>query len=179
MNGPDANFYYLEGRKVIADPSNVTAQGTAEARRLFEDAIRLDPEFAEAHAELGGHMRRVANANPMYAARKGEVRNARADAQRDDPNYASARALCDMAALAFNGLHRGAFMSMREAWPEGPDRKAYGFRVDTDRGPRIALFYMEGALFKRRLAVLMKPGEPLPLGSLSLSKRDFAAIVPG
>ena len=130
-------------------------------------------------ADLAQHMQRIAQSNPMYAARKGEAQHIRAEAQRSDPNYTSARALCEMAGLQFNGLHRGAFMSLREAWPEGPDRNAYGVRIDTDRGPRMALFYTEGGLFKRRLAVLIQPGEILPLGSLSLKKSDYAAIVPG
>ena len=68
---------------------------------------------------------------------------------------------------------------MREVWADGPDRNACCFRVDTNQGPRMACFYSEGGLFKRRLAVLIKPGESLPLGSLSLSRGDYDAIVSG
>jgi hypothetical protein len=129
-------------------------------------------------AELGQHMQRLAQANPLYAARRAEADRIRAEAQRNDPAYKAVRTLCDMAGLKFAALGQGAYTSMRSVWPEGPERNAFGFRVETDRGPRAALFYTEGGLFKRRLAVLLQPGENLPLGSLSLSRADYEAIVP-
>jgi hypothetical protein len=66
---------------------------------------------------------------------------------------------------------------MRSAWPDGPDVRAYAFRVDTGMGPRAALFYAEGAFFKRYLSVLVEQGGGLPLGSLTLTKGDYTAIV--
>lgn len=50
----DRNAYdfYLKGREMWADPEKVTPEGNAEARRLFEKAIELDPGYAEAYAEL-------------------------------------------------------------------------------------------------------------------------------
>jgi hypothetical protein len=40
------------------------------------------------------------------------------------------------------------------------------------------VFYVDGGLFKRRLAVLLERGQALPLGSLSLGKADFDAVAP-
>jgi adenylate cyclase len=48
----DANDYYQQGLAIIADPTKYTAQGTAEARDRFETAIKLDPNFSKAYAEL-------------------------------------------------------------------------------------------------------------------------------
>jgi hypothetical protein len=130
-------------------------------------------------AELGQNMQRIAAANPMFAARRAEADRIRAEAQRKDPAYKAARSLCEMAGLQFAALGQGEFAPMREVWPDGPARNAYCFRVETNRGPRMACFYSEGGLFKRRLSVLIQPGESLPLGSLSLSRGDYDAIVPG
>jgi hypothetical protein len=67
---------------------------------------------------------------------------------------------------------------MRSLWPEGPNHAAFAFRVETSGGARVALFYSEGGIFKRRLAVLIEPGVSLPLGSLTLTRAEYAAIVP-
>jgi adenylate cyclase len=48
----DANDYYQQGLAIIRDPSKFTADETNEARRLFEKAIELDPQFWQAYAEL-------------------------------------------------------------------------------------------------------------------------------
>jgi TolB-like protein/class 3 adenylate cyclase/Tfp pilus assembly protein PilF len=48
----DAYDYYLQGKKVWADPGKVTVEGNNEARRLFEKAIELDPAYSSAYAEL-------------------------------------------------------------------------------------------------------------------------------
>jgi adenylate cyclase len=48
----DANDYYQKGLAIIADPSKITADETNEARRLFEKAIELEPQFWQAYAEL-------------------------------------------------------------------------------------------------------------------------------
>jgi len=130
-------------------------------------------------AELVQHIQRIAAANKLFGARRGEAERARAEKERSDPTFKSVRALCEMAGLQFRGLGPGGFAPLRSVWPEGPDRRAFGFHVDTDRGQRAALFYADGGLFKRQLAVLIQPGEPLPLGSLRLSREDFSTIVPG
>ena len=70
------------------------------------------------------------------------------------------------------------FAPMRSVWPDGPDVRAYGFRLDTDKGPRAALFYCEGRFFKRYLSVLVVQQGGLPLGSLPLTAADYAEIVP-
>jgi hypothetical protein len=129
-------------------------------------------------AEMNQHLNRVAALNRLLAPRKQESDAIRAEHERNDPAFRAAKALCDMAGLRFAGMRATGFSPMRSIWSEGPDRTAYVFRVDTDRGPRAALFYVEGRLFKRRLAVLMEQGGTLPLGSLSLSRGDYDAIVP-
>jgi hypothetical protein len=129
-------------------------------------------------AEMSQHLNRVAAANRLFQHRRQETARLRAEHERDDPAYRAARALCDMTGLRFAGLHAGSFAQMREFWPEGPDRLAFAFRVDTDRGPRAALFYAEGGLFKKRLAVLIEHGNPLPVGSLTLAQSEYNEIVP-
>jgi tetratricopeptide (TPR) repeat protein len=49
MNAYD---YFLQGRKVLNDPTKVTVEGNNEARLLFEKAIELDPKFSRAYVEL-------------------------------------------------------------------------------------------------------------------------------
>ena len=128
--------------------------------------------------EMSQQLNRVAAFNRLYQHRRQETAQLRAEHERDDPTYRAARTLCDMAGLRFAGLHTGAFAPMRASWPEGPDRAGFAIRVDTDRGPRAALFYIEGGFFKKRLAVLIEHGNPLPVGSLTLSAGEYAEIVP-
>jgi hypothetical protein len=131
-----------------------------------------------ADGEMNQHLNRIGGMNRLYQHRRQEAATLRAQHERDDPAYKAARSLCEMAGLRFTGLHMGAFAPMQQTWPEGPDRPGFAFRVDTDRGPRAALFYIEGGLFKKRLAVLIEHGNPLPVGSLTLSRGEYDAIVP-
>lgn len=117
-------------------------------------------------------------ANPLRARRQAERDRARAEQEKSDPTYRAVHALCDMSHLRFFKLGDGAAGPMRAIWPEGPDRRGFARRVQTDHGDRAVVFYTEGALFKRRLAVLLEQGGALPLGSLTLSNEEFAAIVP-
>jgi tetratricopeptide (TPR) repeat protein len=48
----DANDYYQQGLKIIADPSKYSVKGTAEARALLMKALDLDPGLSRAKAEL-------------------------------------------------------------------------------------------------------------------------------
>lgn len=130
-------------------------------------------------AELGQHMQGVISSNPLFEQRRAEAERVRAEQQKSDPAFKAVRALCEMAGLKFKAMSKGAFGPMRRVWTEGPDRNAFGFLVDTDKGQRAALFYVEGSLFKRRLAVLIEAGQVLPVGSLTLDQPDYAAIVPG
>jgi adenylate cyclase len=58
----DANDYYQKGLAIIADATKFTADETDEARRLFEKAIELDPQFWQAYAELAYvHVRKAQN----------------------------------------------------------------------------------------------------------------------
>ncbi len=129
-------------------------------------------------AEMSQHLNRVGGSNRLYQHRRQEAAQLRAEHERDDPTYKAARTLCEMAGLRFAGLHTGVFAPMQQSWPEGPDRVAFTHRVDTDRGPRAALFYVEGGLFRKRLAVLIEHGNPLPVGSLTLSPSEYSEIVP-
>jgi hypothetical protein len=127
-------------------------------------------------ANMTKHLGRFASLNKLRAARKDEFERLRAEHEAADPAFIAARALCDMAGLQFVALKPLGAARLREVWAEGPDREGYAFRVETDRGPKAALFYVEGALFKKRLAVLIEAGNPMPLGSLSPSEADFNAI---
>ncbi|MGQ0533044.1 MAG: DMP19 family protein [Caulobacteraceae bacterium] len=129
-------------------------------------------------AEMTTHLQRVAQANPLFPRRKVEADRLRAERLRNEPSFGAVKALCDMAGLQITGLHNIGFETMRSFWPDGPGSRAYVFRADTDKGPRAALFYREGALFKRYLSVLVAPEGGLPLGSLSLTKDEYASIVP-
>ncbi len=129
-------------------------------------------------AEMNQHLNRVGGTNRLYQHRREEAARLREEHERNDPTYKAARTLCDMAGLKFTGLHMGVFAPMQQSWPEGPDRAGFTMRVDTDRGPRAALFYVEGGFFKKRLAVLIEHGNPLPVGSLTLARAEFDEIVP-
>ncbi|HYD72185.1 MAG TPA: hypothetical protein VEF55_03550 [Candidatus Binatia bacterium] len=135
--------------------------------------LKLAPD-----AEMSQHLNRVAGANRLYQHRRQEAAHLREAHEAGDPAYKAARALCEMAGLKIAGLHAGVFAPMRDSWPEGPDRGGFAIRVDTDRGPRAALFYVEGGFFKKRLAVLIEHGNPLPVGSLTLSGPEYDQIVP-
>jgi len=84
-----------------------------------------------------------------------------------------------MAGLRFFDLGDGGARALRAIWPEGPDRRGFVRRVSTDRGDRAAVVYREGRLFRSYLAVLLEAGQALPAGSLTLSKDEYEAIVPG
>jgi hypothetical protein len=129
-------------------------------------------------AEMNQHLNRVASANRLWRQRKQEADFLRAESERNDPAHVAAKSLCEMAGLRFAGLRAGGFTPMRAVWAEGPKLNAYAFRVETDRGPRTALFYVEGGFRKHRQAVLIEEGQALPLGSLGLSIEEYAAIVP-
>jgi len=129
-------------------------------------------------AEMSQHLNRIATSNRLFQQRRQEAARIRAEHEKSDPIYVSAKALCEMAGLRFAGLHTGMFAAMQSIWPEGPNRPAFIFRIETDRGPRGAAYYVEGGLFKKRLAVLIEHNNSLPVGSLTLSKSDYDAIVP-
>lgn len=128
--------------------------------------------------ELRDNFARIVALNPLRGKRREEAEKQRVRREASDPMYRSVRELCDMAGLAVVGMSRGGIGSMRATWPEGPDLKGYAVNVATDKGARTALFYAEGGMFKRYLAVLIEPGNALPAGSVSLSREDFTAIVP-
>jgi hypothetical protein len=135
--------------------------------------VKLVPD-----AEMSANLNRLAAVNTLRVGRAQERERIRAEHERTDPAFIAARNLCDQAGLRFIGLRRVGFAPMRTIWPEGPDRRAFVNRVETDCGARAAVFYEEGRFAKRRLGVLIEQGAPLPLGSLTLSKEDLAAIVP-
>jgi hypothetical protein len=135
--------------------------------------VKLVPD-----AEVAQHVERLAALNPLRGRRQQENARVRAEQMQSDPAFASISSLCDMAGLRFSDFSRSGPIEMRSVWPEGPKKSGYAYRVDTQRGPRAAVFYVHGGLFKRRLAVLLERGQALPLGSLALSRADFEAIAP-
>ncbi len=128
-------------------------------------------------AEMTKHLGRFAKQNALRVQRKEEAERLRAERDAADPAFIAARALCEMAGLQFAGLKPMGPAKLRDVWPEGPDKQGFAFRVETNAGPRGALFYVEGAIFKKRLAVLIENGNPLPIGSLTPSEAEFNAIV--
>jgi hypothetical protein len=128
--------------------------------------------------EAGTYRSAFEAANPLLRQRQAEADRLRAEREKTDPTYRAVRALTDMAGLRFFKLGDGSADQMRAIWPEGPDRRGFVRWAETDRGPRAAVFYSEGALVKRRLAVLLEQGGALPLGSLNLTRQEFEAIVP-
>jgi len=181
------------GRKIAAE------QNYRSARAALKD---LDKRFAELEtkepltvrhkawlkslrkltiapdAEMTRHLQRVAQANQLMARRKMEADRVRAETVRASAPFRAVKALCDMAGLTITNFRALGFVPMRSVWPEGPDVRACAFRADTDKGPRTALFYREGRLFKRYLSVLVAQGVALPEASLTLTEADYAEIVP-
>jgi len=129
-------------------------------------------------AEISTYRSAFETANPLMSRRRAEKDRLRAEREKSDPTYRAVRALTDMAHLRFFTLGDGAAGPMRAIWPEGPERRGFVRWVETDQGARAAVFYREGRIFKTYLAVLLEQNGALPLGSLTLTKAEFAAIVP-
>jgi len=129
-------------------------------------------------AEMTRHLQRVAQANKLMPRRKMEADRVRAETVRASAPFRASKALCDMAGLTITNFRPLGFVPMRSAWPEGPETRACAFRADTNAGPRTALFYCEGRLFKRYLSVLVVQGGGLPEASLALTEAEYAGILP-
>lgn len=130
-------------------------------------------------AEMTAHLQRVAQSNPLFSRRVMEMDRVRAETLRASAPFRASKALCDMAGLTISNFRVLGFAPMRTAWPDGPDVRAYICRIETDKGVRGALFYREGAVFKRYLGVLVDQGGGLPAGSLPLTEEQYTEIVPG
>ena len=128
-------------------------------------------------ADMTKHLGRLAKLNALRGQRKDEADRARKEREAIEPAFVAARTLCDMAGLQFASLRALGAAQLRDVWTEGPDGQGFAFRIETDKGPKSALFYVQGALFKKRLGVLIEDGNPLPLGSLSPSEAEFNAII--
>ncbi len=165
MHDLDKKFAALEAQEPLT-PRQKTWLKSLRKLKLVPDA------------DMTGHLQRVAQSNALIARRKMEADRLRAEKLRSEPSFRAVKALCDMAGVQITGIRMLGFTPMRTAWPDGPDARAYVFRVETDKGPRAALFYREGRFFKRYLSVLVVQGGGLPVGSLALTAADYAAIVP-
>lgn len=128
--------------------------------------------------ETGTYRSAFETANPLRARRHAERDRLRAEREKSDPTYRAVRALCDMGGLRFLSLGDGSAGPMRAIWPEGPHRHGYVRRALTNQGDRAAVFYRQGGFFKTYLAVLLEEGVALPLGSLTLTRGEYEAIVP-
>jgi hypothetical protein len=146
----DAKFAELEAKEPLT-PRHKTWLKSLRKLKLAPDE------------EMTGHLQRVAQANALIGRRKMEADRLRAERLRSEPSFGAMKTLCDMAGAQITRVRTLGFSPMRSFWPEGPDVRAYAFNLQTDQGPRLALFYREGAL---------------SLGSLKLSKGEFEAIVP-
>ena len=136
--------------------------------------VKISPD-----AEMTAHLQRVAQANPLFSRRSMEMDRVRAETLRASAPFRASKALCDMAGLTISNFRVLGFAPMRTAWPDGPDVRAYICRIETDKGVRGALFYREGAVFKRYLSVLVDQSGGLPVGSLPLTDEQYTEIVPG
>lgn len=128
--------------------------------------------------EMRSNIANIVANNPLHGRRRTERQRQHVETVSADPVYPTAKSLCEMAGLRFVDLNAVGATNVREAWPEGPNRLAQMWRVNTDRGERTALVYTDGGLFKKRVAVLIEPGQTLPQGSLALTKEEFATIAP-
>jgi len=128
-------------------------------------------------AEMTKHLARMAKLNALRLPRKEETERVSFARDAADQAFIAVRALCEMAGLEFVTLRPIGETRLREVWTEGPDKQGFAFKVETDKGSKAALFYVDGGLFKKRLAVLIEQGNPLPLGSLSPSEEEFNAII--
>ena len=128
-------------------------------------------------AELNGHLARIANANPLRQARLREAEH-QTLTTADDPQSNAARTLCEQAGLRFGGMRVAGALPTRDVWPEAPKADGFVLRVDTNAGPRAALFFAAGFPFKRYRAVLLEPGARTPLSEHVLNRADYDAIVP-
>jgi hypothetical protein len=135
--------------------------------------VRVTPD-----EEVRQRIAQLIASNPLRDGRIREAARLQAERENSDPIFLSVRALCEQAGLRFGGLRGLGLTQVRTVWPEGPNKRAFAWRVETDRGQRTAVFYADGGLFKRHLGVLVGPGEPLPLGSLSMTPAEFGAVVP-
>ncbi|MBL8531933.1 MAG: hypothetical protein JNK94_09380 [Hyphomonadaceae bacterium] len=161
----DRRFAALEQSEPLA-PRHKTWLKSLRKTRIIPDA------------EAPAYLQRVVAANPLRAQRREQAERLRIERETTDPAHRAVKALCEMAQLKLGGLTTSGAAPMRVLWPEGPDVRAFGWRVDTDRGARMALFYVQGGWSKQRCAVLIEQGQALPLGSLALSKAEYEAIVP-
>jgi hypothetical protein len=200
---PHLDLFNLSIRLKRSKPSSARKLAAEKGYRSAAAALKdLDKRFADLEAkepltprhkawlkslrkvkfapdvDMTGHLQRVAQANPLFARRKLEAERLAAESFRSEPSFRAVKALCDMAEVRIMNMRAIGFAPMRSVWRDGPDVRAYVFRADTDKGPRDALFYREGALFKRYLSVLVTQGDSLPSGSQSLTKAEYLAIVP-
>lgn len=165
IRGIDKQFQEVEQREPLV-PRHKTWLKSLRKLRVVPDA-----DWRET-------VMRIGYSNPLLTARRAERERAQAAFESSDPAALTAQELCAMAGLRFTGLGQGTLTSMRTIWPEGPEVRTMAWRVETDAGPRNLLVYADGGFFKKRLAVLIEPGQALPAGSMSLSREQFDAATP-
>ncbi|MEZ5960759.1 MAG: hypothetical protein R3C30_10100 [Hyphomonadaceae bacterium] len=135
--------------------------------------VKITPD-----ADMTACLQRAAQSNPLFPRRKMEADRVRAEQLRASAPFRAVKTLCDMAGLTITNFRPIGFAPLRNAWPDGPDLNGYVIRVDSDKGPRAALFYREGRFFKRFLSVLVVEGGGLPVGSQALTEAEYGEIVP-
>jgi hypothetical protein len=167
----DAAFKAMDKRLIELEQK----EPLAPRQRAWLNSLRKVKLVAD--AEMTPALVRFARTNPLFEQRRAESERVRIEREANDPAFQAARRLCEMAGLNFVGIEVIGETNMRAVWSEGPDKSAYQWRIETDRGARNALFYIEGGLFKRRLAVLLDEGAALPLGSLTLSSGEYEAVL--
>ena len=119
---------------------------------------------------------RVATSNPLNAQRRAERERVQAENLARDPAFQLAKSLCEQEGGAITRFAAIGRTDIRSIWPEGPKLEATAWQVTTNRGPRTALVYEQGGFSKKRQAVLIEPGAPLPTGSATLTQAEFDQI---
>lgn len=128
--------------------------------------------------EIIGHLKRIAASNPLRGRRQAETVEAQRERDANDPARRAVREMCELAGLRFSGSGRGAVGAVQSVWPEGPAKRGFAVAAATDQGARTAVFFVEGGLMKKRKAVLIEPGKPLPVADMILDRGAFEDIVP-
>lgn len=130
-------------------------------------------------AEWRDALARIANSNPLNAPRRAERARQEAVLMETDPAHIVVRSLCDTAGLQLRTMRVLGVEPIETLWPVGPKRSGYCVSAATSAGERTAIVFADGGVFgKRYRAVLVGPGEDIPLAEQAMSREEFEAVVP-
>ncbi len=150
----DAYDYYLKGKAIWSDPDKVTPEGNEEARQLFEAAIKLDPFYSSAYAELSYYHVR-AYQNGWSPDGKASLREAKQLAEKALSLNDDFGGHWNLAVVAWNqgefdkSLHE--YETARHINPNDPDLAAdMGEALVYGGEPERAIEQIRGAMLRNR-----------------------------